>query len=226
MSTAIVERQVLCLDTAEDAALFDITRAITKKSYDKFMDQYSRLEIDEDFTLVVNSTGGFALYTMLLANVLALHEGRITAQVPRYAMSGATILALICDTIEMSPSACLGKIDPQLVFPLKTLVPALHAHKEQSILCSIAHDVLCGYMPDHIVQIREVLLLKYKSEEVDQLIAFFNDGTSGHDTPIYARHLVELPFLRVKIVKGLKLPVKTKPCVSSKELMRSVLGQF
>jgi hypothetical protein len=44
MPTEIVKRQVLCLDTADDAALFDIARAITKKSYDKFMDQYSRLE--------------------------------------------------------------------------------------------------------------------------------------------------------------------------------------
>jgi Serine dehydrogenase proteinase len=176
--------------------------------------------------LVINSTGGIALYAMLLANVLALHEGKITAQVPRYAMSGATILALVCDTIEMSPSACLGKIDPQLVFPLESLIPALHAHKEHSILCSIAHDLLSGYMPDHIVQIREVLLLKYTSEEVEQLIAFFNDGTSGHDIPLFARHLVELPFLRVKTVKGLKLPVKTKPGVSSTDMMRSVLGQF
>jgi hypothetical protein len=33
MSTEIVERQVLCLDTTDDAALFDITRAITKKAY-------------------------------------------------------------------------------------------------------------------------------------------------------------------------------------------------
>jgi Serine dehydrogenase proteinase len=43
-------------------------------------------------------------------------EGKVTAFVPHYAMSGGTLIALAADEMVMSDGAVLGPVDPQLEY--------------------------------------------------------------------------------------------------------------
>jgi membrane-bound ClpP family serine protease len=49
-----------------------------------------------------------------IAAALADHDGKVTAVVPRYAMSGGTLIALAADEIVLDSHATLGPVDPQL----------------------------------------------------------------------------------------------------------------
>jgi ClpP class serine protease len=45
---------------------------------------------------------------------LAAHDGKVTAVVPHYAMSGGTLIAMAADEINLDQHAALGPVDPQL----------------------------------------------------------------------------------------------------------------
>ena len=54
---------------------------------------------------------------------LADHDGKITAVVPHYAMSGGTMIALAADEILVDAHAALGPIDPQVTqYPAASLI--------------------------------------------------------------------------------------------------------
>src|SRR5947209_16459341 len=64
--------------------------------------------------LVLHTPGGLVLAAVQIARALHEHQGKVTAFVPHYAMSGGTLIALAADEIVMSRHAVLGPIDPQL----------------------------------------------------------------------------------------------------------------
>src|SRR5438034_2819336 len=64
--------------------------------------------------LVLHTPGGLVLAAMQIARAIHKHEGKVTAFVPHYAMSGGTLIALAADEIVMSEYAVLGPVDPQL----------------------------------------------------------------------------------------------------------------
>src|SRR2546427_3545955 len=64
--------------------------------------------------LVLHTPGGLVLAAVQIARALHEHQGKVTAFVPHYAMSGGTLIALAADEIVMSRHAVLGPVDPQL----------------------------------------------------------------------------------------------------------------
>src|SRR6266702_7008783 len=64
--------------------------------------------------LVLHTTGGLVLAATQIARAVFKHEGKVTAFVPHYAMSGGTLIALAADEIVMCEHAVLGPVDPQL----------------------------------------------------------------------------------------------------------------
>src|SRR5947209_20571885 len=64
--------------------------------------------------LVLHTPGGLVLAAVQIARALHEHQGKVTAFVPHYAMSGGTLIALAADEIVMSRHAVLGAIDPQV----------------------------------------------------------------------------------------------------------------
>src|SRR3979411_3196368 len=69
---------------------------------------------ERDIEIILHSPGGLVIASQQIAAALADHEGRVTAVVPHYAMSGATLIALAADEIVLDRHAALGPVDPQL----------------------------------------------------------------------------------------------------------------
>lgn len=66
------------------------------------------------FDLVLHTPGGDIFSAIFISRLFKKYPGKIRAIIPLYAMSGGTLLALSCDEIYMSDTACLGPVDPQL----------------------------------------------------------------------------------------------------------------
>src|SRR5229473_2486804 len=64
--------------------------------------------------IVLHTPGGLVLASMQIARAIHKHQGKVTAFVPHYAMSGGTLIAMAADEIVMSEYAVLGPVDPQL----------------------------------------------------------------------------------------------------------------
>jgi len=73
--------------------------------------------------------GGLVLAAEQIAPALRRHSGTVTVFVPRYAMSGGTLIALAADEIVMDPNAVLGPSGrggrgaPREVYDLVELFP-------------------------------------------------------------------------------------------------------
>ena len=72
---------------------------INKEIYENFAEQYSKFKIDQDLTIEINTCGGDLFYSLLIANYLFHHQGKITAIVKNYAMSGGSLIVFSCDKI-------------------------------------------------------------------------------------------------------------------------------
>ena len=66
------------------------------------------------FDLILHTPGGDIFSAIFISRLFKMYPGKIRAIIPLYAMSGGTLLALSCDEINMSDTACLGPVDPQL----------------------------------------------------------------------------------------------------------------
>src|ERR687895_417018 len=64
--------------------------------------------------IVLHTPGGLVLAARQIAAALADHDGKVTAVVPHYAMSGGTLIALAADEIVVDAHAALGPIDPPI----------------------------------------------------------------------------------------------------------------
>jgi ClpP class serine protease len=64
--------------------------------------------------IILHTPGGLVLAASQIGKALRDHDGRVTAVVPHYAMSGGTLIALAADEIIIDSHAALGPIDPQL----------------------------------------------------------------------------------------------------------------
>lgn len=137
--------------------------------------------------IVLHTPGGLVLAALQIARAIHKHQGKVTAFVPHYAMSGGTLIALAADEIVMSEDAVLGPVDPQLgQYPAasilkvvakkpvadtddKTLILADQAEKAMTQLRESVRELLTGKVPDG------------KAEELSRLLS---EGTWTHDHPI------------------------------------------
>ena len=68
----------------------------------------------KSFDLILHTPGGDIFSAIFISRLFKKYPGKIRAIIPLYAMSGGTLLALSCDKLYMSDTACLGPVDPQL----------------------------------------------------------------------------------------------------------------
>ena len=88
--------------------------------------------------IILHTPGGLVIAARQIASALADHDGRVTAVVPHYAMSGGTLIALAADEIVIDPHAALGPVDPQLgQYPAASLVEVAKQpgnHDDQTLI--------------------------------------------------------------------------------------------
>src|SRR3954468_8366269 len=88
--------------------------------------------------IILHTPGGMVLAARQIAAALADHDGKVTAVVPHYAMSGGTLIALAADEIVIESHAALGPVDPQLgQYPARSLIEVAESpgdHDDQTLL--------------------------------------------------------------------------------------------
>jgi hypothetical protein len=132
-----------------------------------------------------------------IAAALADHDGKVTAVVPHYAMSGGTLIALAADEIVPDSHATLGPVDPQL-----------GQHAAASILAAVEvpqrHDdstlILADQARKAIAQVesftRRLLERHMPAERAADVARLLATGTWTHDHPPQRAELeaLGLPF--------------------------------
>ena len=120
--------------------------------------------------IVLHTPGGLVLASLQVARAIHKHQGKVTAFVPHYAMSGGTLIALAADEIIMSEYAVIGPVDPQLgQYPAasilkavakkpvaevddNTLILADQAEKAMTQLRDSVQELLTGKIPQEKVE--------------------------------------------------------------------------
>lgn len=167
---------------------------INESVYDDFVSQYEKHAIDDDIVVSITTNGGQATYALAIANVLSLHKGKVTVQVPLRAMSGGTIIALAGTELQLGRCAILGPIDPQMCgWPLVSMVDALDDKKESTgwlrLFTNLASTPLKTKLNSYHDKLDTILARRYQEHEASEITTFFMEKYS-HDTPI---HREELP---------------------------------
>jgi ClpP class serine protease len=148
--------------------------------------------------IVLHTPGGLVLAARQIAAALADHDGKVTAVIPHYAMSGGTMIALAADEILVDAHAALGPIDPQITqYPASSLIavaerPGQHSD-ETLILADISRKAI------HQVQVFAAQLLEKRMApaQAREVARILSTGLWTHDHPLMPREL-----------EGLRLPVK------------------
>jgi ClpP class serine protease len=148
--------------------------------------------------IILHTPGGLVLAARQIALALADHDGKVTAVVPHYAMSGGTMIALAADEILVDAHAALGPIDPQIgQYPAASLIavaelPGQH-HDETLILADVSRKAV------HQVRVfAEHLLTRYMTpEQAKEVARILSTGLWTHDHPLMPGDL-----------EGLRIPIK------------------
>jgi ClpP class serine protease len=143
--------------------------------------------------IVLHTPGGLVLAAQQIAAALADHDGKVTAIVPHYAMSGGTMIALAADEILIDSHAALGPVDPQLgQYPAASLVLVAEMpgeHKDETlIMADVSRKAL------HQVEVFTGQLLGRHLEpaKARELARILSTGLWTHDHPLLHDELTQL----------------------------------
>ncbi len=150
--------------------------------------------------IILHTPGGLVLASRQIASALADHDGKVTAVVPHYAMSGGTMIALAADEILVDAHAALGPIDPQIgPLPAASLVAVAERpgpHQDDTlVMADIARKAL------HQVQVFATRLLEQHMEpaKAREVARILTTGLWTHDHPLMPEDLEQL---QLPIKKG------------------------
>jgi ClpP class serine protease len=140
--------------------------------------------------IILHTPGGLVLAASQIAQALRDHDGRITAVVPHYAMSGGTLIALAADEIVIDRHAALGPVDPQLgQYAAASLVEVATLpgdHDDQTLLMAdVGRKAL-----RQVETLATVLLERHMEHTRAQDVAhLLSSGVWTHDHPLMATEL-------------------------------------
>jgi ClpP class serine protease len=160
--------------------------------------------------IILHTPGGLVLAARQIASALADHDGKVTAVVPHYAMSGGTMIALAADEILVDGHAALGPIDPQVgPYPAASLVAVAELpglHKDETLIgADISRKAL------HQVRVFAAQLLEQHMppDQAREVARILSAGLWTHDHPLMPSDL-----------QGLRLPVKVGVPDEERKLLR------
>jgi ClpP class serine protease len=211
---AQIERQrgsrvILLVHRQETMSLlgFPILRYIDIHDSEEVLHAIQMTDSDVPIDLGLHTPGGLVLAATQIARALHEHQGKVTAFVPHYAMSGGTLLALAADEIRMDAAAVLGPVDPQLGdLPAASLVrvaakkPVERMDDRTLVMADVAEKAV-----RHMKQVvRDLVLERVGAERADSLAEELAGGHYTHDDPITAE---EARALELPIEVGLPIEV-------------------
>jgi ClpP class serine protease len=160
--------------------------------------------------IILHTPGGLVLAASQIARALAEHEGKVTAVIPHYAMSGGTLIALAADEIALDAHAVLGPVDPQLgPYPAAGYVAVAARpgeHDDETLLRAHVGYRAIAQVESFVRGLLERRLPAERAAEVARLLA---TGVWTHDHP-----------LQIETLKLLGLPVVVGVGEGERNLMR------
>jgi ClpP class serine protease len=154
--------------------------------------------------IILHTPGGMVLAAQQIASALADHDGRVTAVVPHYAMSGGTLIALAADEIVIDAHSALGPVDPQLgEYAARSLVRVAAMpgdHDDRTLLLADVGRMAIVQVEDFVASLLEKRMPPDRAAAVAKLMA---TGSWTHDHPLQAR---ELTLLGLPIKVGVPGP--------------------
>ena len=159
--------------------------------------------------IILHTPGGLVLAAQQIASALADHDGRVTAVVPHYAMSGGTLIAMAADEIVIDAHSALGPVDPQLgEFAARSLVRVAGLpgeHEDRTLLLADVGRVAIIQVETFVTTLLERRMPPERAVAVAKLMS---TGSWTHDHPLQARELMQLG-----------LPIKVGVPTAERELM-------
>ncbi|MCW2953237.1 MAG: hypothetical protein JWQ48_2407 [Conexibacter sp.] len=159
--------------------------------------------------IILHTPGGLVLAAQQIAAALADHDGRVTAVVPHYAMSGGTLIALAADEIVLDAHAALGPVDPQLgQYPAASLVEVAKMpgdHDDQTLIMADVGLKAIAQVEKFTARLLERRMPAERARESAHLMA---SGVWTHDHPLQPPEL-----------ESLGLPIHVGVPIVERELM-------
>jgi ClpP class serine protease len=159
--------------------------------------------------IILHTPGGMVLAAQQIAAALADHQGKVTAVVPHYAMSGGTLIALAADEVMVDDHAALGPVDPQLgQYPAASLIEVAKRpgdHDDQTLIMA---DVGAKAIVQVEGFVRRLLVRRMPQDRAREAARLLSTGVWTHDHPLLVAELA-----------ALGLPVKVGVPPLERELM-------
>src|ERR1700719_172298 len=203
---------------------FPVFRYIDVNDYEEVLRAIHLTDPSVPLDLVLHTPGGLVLASLQIARALHKHQGKVSAFVPHYAMSGGTLIALAADEIVMSEYAVLGPVDPQLgQYPAASILkavarkPVAEVDDQTLILADQAEKAISQVRES----VRELLADKCTPEKAEELSRLLSEGTWTHDHPItYERAKsfglpvrIDMPADILNLMSLYPQPVRHQPTV-------------
>jgi ClpP class serine protease len=188
---------------------FPVVRYIDIDDAESVLRAINQTPAERSIEIVLHTPGGMVIAARQIAAALADHDGRVTAVVPHYAMSGGTMIALAADEIVVDAHASLGPVDPQLgQYPAASLVAVSERpgdHDDQTLLMADVGRKAIAQVEGFTERLLGRYMPAERAAEVARLLA---TGTWTHDHP-----------LQVHELQALGLPVRVGVPADERELM-------
>jgi ClpP class serine protease len=159
--------------------------------------------------IILHTPGGLVLAAQQIAAALARHDGKVTAVVSHYAMSGGTLIALAADEIIIDEHAALGPVDPQLgQYPAASLIAVAERpgdHDDQTLIMADVGRKAISQVEGFVSRLLEQRMAPAQARESARLLS---TGVWTHDHP-----------LQVTELNALGLPIKVGVPVLERALM-------
>ncbi|MCK9369991.1 hypothetical protein M0R04_08815 [Candidatus Dojkabacteria bacterium] len=173
------------------------------------------------FDLILHTPGGEIFAAMFISRLLKEYPNKIRAWIPSYAMSGGTLLALSTDEVYMSPTACLGPVDPQLgsLFSYGSAAAWDRIVKfkgkkadDQSISFAMMGEQYTKSIRTHLMN---TIHLNMNVKDKEKFINFITSGKVEHGFALTVGDLQRL-HVPVKIMKDKGVLIKFMKFITSK----------
>jgi ClpP class serine protease len=142
---------------------------------------------DVPIDIVLHTPGGLALASLQIAYALKRHQGKVTAFVPHYAMSGGTLIALAADEIQMGEHSVLGPVDPQVgEYPAVSVLKVVREKPIEKIddKTLIYADVAGKAMHQMQENLKSLLAGQCTGDRADEIARTLSEGRWTHDYPV------------------------------------------
>ncbi len=190
---------IVLIHRQETISFFGIPvyRFLNMEDSEEVLRALNSLPSNKPVDIILHTPGGLVLAATQIARALKMREGKTTAFIPHYAMSGGTLIALAADEIYMAPDAVLGPVDPQLggvpapsIVKLRKMKDPQYMDDQTLVMIDVAEKA--------IEQMREfvfwLLKDKFPYKKAREIADLLTRGAWTHDFPLTVDALRELGF--------------------------------